>query len=1052
MRGDELIALGAWRRPEITQVGRLPMTNASIPARDVGTARAGGRVGNPWYRSLNGTWRFRLVDRPEKAPARFMAPNLRDEDWAEIVVPGLWTMQGYDRPIYTNVDMPFRGMPPEVPADNPTGLYRRTFSVPRAWAKRRVVLHVGATDSVLHVWVNGQAVGISKDSRLEAAFDVTDFVTTGANSIALMVVRWSDASYIEDQDQWWHAGISREVFLTATDRVWIDDVHATPSLMADGRGRLELQVRTGFAAAPEIGWKVRAHLETMRGRRVGAAIEGPVPTDRRAYLFSGHVTELATDGLPIEPWSAELPTCYRLIVTLVSPAGEVREVVAHTVGFRSLEIRGQEFLINGRPVLIRGVNRHDFHPETGRVLSGEDMRADLVLMKQHGFNAVRTSHSPNDPVFYDLCDELGLYVIDEANIESHAFNEYLCHDPRYLGAIMDRGSRMVQRDKNHPSIVMWSLGNESGYGAHHEALAAWIRAYDPTRPLHYEGATMGDWDRPHHVSDVLPPMYPEIADIVAWAARGDRPLIMCEYSHAMGNSNGCLAEYWDAIESTYGLQGGFIWEWWDHGLRQELPDGSWRYAYGGDFGDRPNDVNFCIDGVVWPDRTPKPALEEHKALALPVAVELVRGAPPRLRVTNRQDFRDLSWLRARFELAVDGEVSVAAALSLPEIAPGETATIALPRALPPLAADEEAILTVRFVTARAESWAARGFEVGRTQVTLPFTGRGRTGRGRAAHRAGQPSESVTVERGDVTRITGVALDATVEMATGALTLARAGVALITSGPALALWRAPTDNDGLKLAVMQELKPLGKWRSAGLDALTVRAISVRVRKHADHAVVTVRRELVGTDLDAPIVQREVMKLHADGSVTVSEDVRVPPRFEDLPRVGMRWSLPVELDRVTWFGRGPVESYPDRRRGAPVGRYTSTVADQYVPYVMPQEHGGHADTRWAVAHAAAGTGLLVTAADPFQLNISDFTPEQLAAATHVEDLAPSGVVTLHVDHRHRGLGTLSCGPDTLPEYRIGPGRYRFTWAMQPVDVRHDDIASRARALRAACSGLR
>ncbi|MEP6623205.1 MAG: glycoside hydrolase family 2 TIM barrel-domain containing protein, partial [Acidimicrobiia bacterium] len=770
-------------------------------------------------------------------------------------------------------------------------------------------------------------------------------------------------------------------------------------------------------------------------------------TDRSAYLFSGHVVDVSVDGLAVEPWSSEIPNRYRLVVSLLDAAGEVREVTACTVGFRSIEIADRELLINGRPVLIRGINRHDFDPDTGRVVTVDQMRADLVLMKQHGFNAVRTSHSPNDPAFYDLCDELGLYVVDETNFESHAFILSLCHDPRYAAALLDRGSRMVARDKNHPSIVMWSLGNESGYGAHHEALAGWIRSYDGTRPLHYEGAIMWAWDREQNATDVLCPMYPEIADIVAWAEarQGDMPLIMCEYSHAMGNSNGCLAEYWDAIESTPGLQGGFVWEFWDHGLRQHAPDGTTRYAYGGDFGDVPNDVNFCCDGMVWPDRTPKPAMAEHLALAAPVAVELVRGgAGPRLRVTNRQDFRDLAWLRARFEVSADGDVVAAGDVSLPTVAPGASATVALGEPFPTGPAGAERLLTVMFTTARTEAWAPRGFEVARIQRALPSRSTRSTGSVRRA-RATETRPAVTISRATVTTVSGPQLDASVDTRTGALTVNHRGQRLLETGPDLALWRAPTDNDGLKLASMQDLKPSGRWRTAGLDALTTRDTVARVTPRDTDARVTVRRSIVGADPDAPIVQRESITLRGDGAVFGREDIRIPDRFPDLPRVGLRWSLPRVLDRVTWFGLGPGESYPDRRRGAYVGRHTSTVAEQYVPYVMPQENGGRAETRWAVVHDRAGIGLLVAATTPFQLNVSMHTPEQLTAATHAEELTPAPFTTLHLDAYHRGLGTLSCGPDTLPRYRLGPGRYRFTWALQAVDLRRDDVAAMARSLR-------
>ncbi|MGZ6912125.1 MAG: glycoside hydrolase family 2 TIM barrel-domain containing protein [Acidimicrobiia bacterium] len=1039
--GEDLLGLRAWTRPEITHVGRLAMRSSLLPAPDVATARAGRAAANPWVRSLDGEWRFRLVARPEDVPDDFAGVDADDTGWDTVSVPGLWTMQGYDRPIYTNVQMPFRGVPPEVPVENPTGLYRRTFTVPKSWSRRRIVLHVGAADSVLHVWVNGRAVGVSKDSRLEASFDVTDHVRVGANVVALMVVRWSDASYVEDQDQWWHAGIGRRVELTATDTLWIEDVHAEAGWDPQtGWGSLRVRTEVGFADRPVRGSSVRVQLETLGGRRVGPAMTGPVPTDRRAYVFRGHVVESAASDLAVSPWSTEVPDRYRLVVSLLDAAGEVREVTACTLGFRSIEIRDRELRVNGRAVLLRGVNRHDFDPDTGRVVTADQMRAELVLVKQFGFNAIRTSHAPNAPELYDLCDELGLYVVDETNFESHAFIFSLCDDPRYTAALLDRGSRMVRRDKNHPSIVMWSLGNESGYGAAHEALAGWIRRYDPTRPLHYEGAIMWEWGREQSATDVLCPMYPEIADIVEWAAhrRGDLPLIMCEYSHAMGNSNGCLAEYWDAIESTPGLQGGFVWELWDHGLRQTRPDGSTRYAYGGDFGDEPNDVNFCIDGLLWPDRTPKPAMWEHKALAAPIAVEWLGGRVARLRVTNRQDFRDLAWLRFRYDIAVDGDVRAHGVLAVPECAPGATVTMPFPQPVPPADADEETVLTVSATVAREQAWAARGFEVARVQIVLP-TGRTRT----------RP------DRDGWTDWSGsFAHPADAEPGPDAEPFVRWSLTgLVTPGAAeLALWRAPTDNDGLKLAELQDLKPLGRWRAAGLDRLDRRTGLVDTRRRGRGGVggvTVIDREIRGTDPDAVIGQREEWRRRPDGGIVVTETVVIPDGIEDVPRIGLAWLLPpVGLDRVTWYGRGPVESYPDRKRGAHLGRFSQTLDEQYVPYVMPQEHGGHADTRWGVVHGDHGWGLLVTAAEPFQWNVSRYSPDELTVATHAEELPEHGVATMHLDFLHRGLGTLSCGPDTLPEYRIGPGRYRFTWAARPVHVERDPVAEIARDLRREC----
>ncbi len=586
-----------WAEPELIGRGRLPMH--AVPHAD--------RL------DLDGRWRFQLLHRPDEATG---------EAWDEIEVPGCWTMQGtWDRPIYTNVRMPFPQRPPEVPEENPTGVYERTFSLPAAWAGRRVVLHVGAAESVLIVHLDGAEVGVSKDSHLAAEFDLTDRLHEGEHNLRLTVVKWSDATFIEDQDQWWHGGITRSVFLYATGHVYLADVQIDSGLEPDNvTGTLELEVAVGWRTRHrEPGWRIEATLDGLPGSLAAAVTHQPPPPGgpgdwavpgppRRGVLdlvsLSAAGALTAPDDVArweqarpvvrpqrvgivrlgarvpgVTPWSAEVPALRRLEVVLRAPDGSEVERIERLVGFRRVEVTDTELLVNGRAVLIRGVNRHDFDPRTGRVVSEDDLRADVVAMKRFGVNAVRTSHYPNDPAFLDLCDELGLYVIDEADIESHAYIDDLCHDPRYRAAWVDRVARMVTRDRHHPSIILWSLGNESGHGANHDAAAGWVRRADPSRPLHYEGAIRFHWGSDQRVSDIVCPMYPPIAAIVAHAESGSQkhPLIMCEYSHAMGNSNGTLAEYWDAIETTHGLQGGFIWEWRDHGLDQRLPDGRVRY-------------------------------------------------------------------------------------------------------------------------------------------------------------------------------------------------------------------------------------------------------------------------------------------------------------------------------------------------------------------------------------------------------------------------------------------------------------------------------------------
>jgi beta-galactosidase len=662
-----------------------------------------------------------------------------------------------------------------------------------------------------------------------------------------------------------------------------------------------------------------------------------------------------------------------------------------------VEIQGLDLLVNGQRVMIRGINRHDFNQHTGRVVTRDEMRADLVQMKQFGFNSVRTSHYPNDPAFLDLTDELGLYTVAEADIESHAFWGTLSDDPRYAEAWVSRVARMAIRDKNHASVILWSLGNESGHGTSHEASAGWLRRYDGSRPVQYEGAVRFDWTSDQDVSDITCPMYPPISSIVAHAKSGlqRHPFILLEYSHAMGNSNGTLAEYWEAIESTPGLQGGFIWEWFDHGLVQRLPDGRQRWAYGGDFGDVPNDSNFCIDGVVWPDRRPKPALWEHRQLAAPVVVSATAGTLARgeVEVRNRQFFRDLSWLRARYELSVDGEVMRDGELALRHVPPQGTALVSIPDwNLTADPAGHERWLTLHFMTEYTESWAPEGFEVCWAQLELGSPGPPRLNRPRST--AGNASVEVDAE--------------------GFLVHPQ-----LAAGPTLSLWRAPTDND--RIGGMA-----ADWHAWGLDDLT-------------RTVTSVRREGPATEVRAEyrsragIVVEHRQKLTAleDGGILVEEEATVPESVTDLARVGTVLEVAPGQEQVEWLGRGPVETYPDRRIGGAHGRWKSTVTEQYVPYVKPQENGGHADVRWLRLSNAAENGIQITLDRPRQVSATHLRAADLASVGHDVDLVPRAETVVHIDAAHRGLGTASCGPDTLPKYIPGPGTYRWSWTLEPLN---------------------
>ena len=980
---------------------------------------------------LDGVWRFQLLRRPTDP----IGP-----DWGEATVPGLWTMAGTsDLPHYTNVQMPFAGRPPEIPEPNPTGVYEREFELPEDWDGRRVVLQVGAAESVLIVDLNGVRIGIGKDSHLASEFDLTPHLGAGSNTLRLTVVKWSDATYVEDQDQWWHGGISRSVFLYSTGRVHLADVKAIAGLADDASSRalpgatgtlpgatgtLDLSVLVGFPSGPlEPGWFVEAELDGLETklrqeirtvdpraletwtrdnqRLMYRAASGlPLsPEDEARWATVHRQMAPSLDGLvtwrvevpQVRPWSTEQPQLYSLRIVLRAPGGEIAEAASFRIGFRRVEVRGVDLLINGRRVYLRGVNRHDFDQHTGRVVAVDSMRADLVQMKQFGFNAVRTSHYPNDPVFLDLADELGLYVIDEADIESHAFQSTLCDDSRYLNQWVTRVSRMAERDKNHPSVILWSLGNESGHGLNHDAAAAWLRGYDPSRPLHYEGAIRYDWTSDQAISDLTCPMYPPIADIVGHATSGlqRHPLIMCEYSHAMGNSNGTLAEYWDAIESTPGLQGGFIWEWWDHGLVQRLPDGTQRWAYGGDFGETPHDGNFVADGMNWPDRRPKPAMWEHKRLAAPVVLsgdpgELLAGV---VRLTNRQDFTDLGWLRAGYELAVDGVAIASGDLELPTLGPGERARVGLPGwVIPPTDDGTESWLTVRFRTADDLAWAPLGFEVCALQLPV-----------------------VPGNEAEMSLPTASAAPVSID-ADGLL-----GHPLLARPPVLSLWRAPTDNDRIGGMAAQ-------WRADGIDRLE----RVFVSSTRDGSSTTVRSDY-RTGAGAVIPHEARYTLLSGGGLHVEESVSIPDRLTDLARVGTEVELVPGLEGLEWFGTGPHETYPDRKRGGLVGIWRSTVSGQYVPYIRPQENGGHADVRWLRLTGPGDRALTIRLGRPGQVSATHFRASDLAEATHDVELTPRTETIVHLDAAHRGLGTASCGPDTLPDYLVGPGTYRWSWTI-------------------------
>jgi beta-galactosidase len=959
--------------PELTSIARLPM---GAPLRSLA-----GRETT----SLDGKWEFMLAGSPDLAPPGWMAPAAEWVGSQSISVPGVWTRQGVgDLPHYTNVVMPWGGNPPDVPRSNPTGLYRTTFKHPGG---DRVVVEFGGFESLIAVWCNGIFVGMGKDSRLSSSFDLTRFLVQGLNILAVMVCRWSDATWIEDQDHWFHGGLHRSVTLTSMSSIRIDDVALDADFDVNaGSGVLDVRTVLGSDRGFAAGWTVRVELPDLMVSDTASIEADPEHSGARvsvaSYAYVGPVGMVHFHGLKVDPWSAESPTLYRVEVTLIDPAGADVETVVMRTGFRHIRIADRVLSVNGEPIMICGVNRHDHHADTGKTLTPAEIREELITMKQHNINAVRTSHYPNDPVLLDLCDELGLYVLDEANVESHARQTALTASGMFDLAIIDRVRRMVLRDRSHTCIIGWSLGNESGEATVHAAAAAWVRATEPTRFVHYEGGfnksyghrgvgRQAERESPptpveRLISDVVCPMYATLGQITSWAEwadrtkSDDRPLIMCEYSHAMGNSNGGLSDYWEAFWSYPALGGGFVWDWKDQGFREHADDGTQWWSYGGHYGDEPNDANFCINGLVDPEGLPHPGLEELKWLARPVVVSLDGD---QVVIENRRSHTDTSDLIIRWHEEVDGVATGAEGhLELEPIGPGKIASIARPATA---ATEQQGLRTYTFIVELKDdvSWADVGHVVGHDQA--------------------------------IDTEAPAAASVTVPARSGTETASPVDLAVRPT-----VWRAPTDNDGVAQGWMSEssgVRP--QWLRWGLET-------------------------------AELEHNTEITMLDGGAVHRVDEIVIPQEWSDVPRVGLVTDVDPSLKNLRWFGPGPMETYPDRRAASRISIWKSTVAEQYHPFVVPQEHGAHMDANWFELTDDSGVGFRVSGHPTVIFSARSHSDAALTAASTLAELVAGESIEVHVDAATRGLGTAACGPDTTAEYKIGPGTYRLEWTITPV----------------------
>jgi beta-galactosidase/beta-glucuronidase len=986
-----------WMNLSVLHRNRQPARATLIPYSDEAQALAGEREKSTFYRLLNGNWKFRHLAHPGQTPAGFAAESFADADWDVLPVPSNWQMHGYDIPVYTNVNYPYPVDPPFVPDDNPVGLYRRQFDIPSSWNGKTVFIEFGGVNAAFYLFINGKQVGYSQGTHMPAEFNITDHVRPGENQIAVQVFQWCDGSYLEDQDMWRLSGIFRDVSLTACGAVRVEDVRTQTTFDENySAATLDLQV------------KLRGQADSARAKLLDA--EGNVVFERDLAVKSDQTASASINVAAPIHWSAENPYLYTLLIS----AGE--EWVRVNVGFRQVEIRDAQLFINGRSVKLKGVNRHDMHPERGHAVNYDDMLRDITQMKRHNINTVRTSHYPNDPRWVDLCDRIGLYVVDEADLETHGMGATgdwgkLAKDPAWREAFVERAVRMYERDKNHPSIIIWSLGNESGYGPNHDAMYQTLHRLDSTRPVHYESCYGGP------ATDLDSRMYTNIADITEEARLADnpKPFFLCEYAHAMGTGPGSLQDYWDVIYQSPRLIGGCVWEWADHGIKRKNEKGVEYHAYGGDFGDQPNDGNFCIDGLCWPDRTPHTGLIEYKRVIQPVHVKMVSAAVGVVLIENRYAFGLLNVAFGfAWKILENGLVTQEGTLDLPDIVPGASAQVKIP--FRPPSAGVESFLNLSFTLRRATAWSDPGYEIAAAQLPISSVVR------KAAIGA---SESLQLkDSSHQMQIAGRDFAIHLDKDHGIIShMTVAGVELLGTGPRINLWRAFTDNDKSNVAV--------EWQKAGLDRIWHRTADFTViSSSAERIELEVQSVLGGYYLTRIADVRYRYIITGDGTIRIETTFTPVAKLPRLPKLGLRILLGAGFDRFTWYGRGPHESYADMKTSADVGLYSGSVAEQYVPHVRPQDSGNKTDVRWAAVTNSAGIGLAATGDSLLNVSVRHFTTEDLTAAHHTYDVPARDLTEFNLDHLQAPLGSASCGPGPQHRYFVATELMTFAVTLRPI----------------------
>ncbi|TXK83708.1 glycoside hydrolase family 2 TIM barrel-domain containing protein [Paenibacillus sp. N3.4] len=1019
--------------PEIFQLNRQEAYATLMPYRTEAEALAGVRESSDFYQSLNGTWKFHFAENAQGRPQNFHHVDYDTSNWSDITVPAHWQLQGFDFPQYTNLIYPWVGhedlMPPFAPVKyNPVGSYSRSFTVPPAWTGQPVYLNFQGVESAFYVWVNGDLVGFSQDSFTPAEFDITPYLVEGDNKLDVEVYRWSDASWLEDQDFWRLSGIFRDVYIYSTPTTHIADFKVLTEL-DDAFENAELRIQVKVNNYDGLDQGVRRIEAVLYDHEQRPVWNGPLSAQLNESGMEKQDVELSVQVERPRLWSAEKPHLYTLVLSLKNEHDELLETESCKVGFRKFEIKDGLMQINGQRIVLKGVNRHEFDTDRGRVVDAASMLADILLMKTHNINAVRTSHYPNNPLWYELCDEYGLYVIDETNLETHgSWTNKKEEDqgvvpgskPEWTGAVLDRANSMLQRDKNHPSIIIWSLGNEAFGGDNFIKMHDFLVEADPSRVIHYEGVF--NYRASDAASDIESQMYTYINKIEEYAkSKPKKPFILCEYSHAMGNSCGNLFKYWELFDKYPVLQGGFIWDWIDQSIRTTTSEGITYQAYGGDFGDTPNDGNFCGNGLIFADRKPSPKIYEVKKCYQNVRIEAVDLAQGQICVKNQFLFTNLNefdwiWSIERQGVQV-GEVNRGQFA----VQPGETEIIqlALPREAAGFSSDE-LVLTISLQLQADESWASKGHEIAWEQFLLPVS-TDLVIQTDAAVELTSISAVQIIANKDAIQLKGSHFSLQFDTATGDLiSYLYDGIELFQSGPVPNFWRAYTDNDRGN----QHHIRCATWREAGSGRTLC---SLQAKPAADGGAEVRIGYKVPTQSVSDV--QVVYTVLTTGEVEVRMELAPGLNLPEIPEIGVLFQLDGSFQQLTWYGRGPHENHWDRAVGAKLGLYQGTVAEQFVPYLRPQECGNKTDVRWATLTNENGRGLRITGLPTVELNALPYSPSELETHDHPYKLPVSDKVVVRVNYKQMGVGgDDSWGARTHPEFTLYANRtyaYSFTF---------------------------